>query len=148
MKMKKSDIGVVVIMYAICAFFYSMCIKLQAGSQTYPMFTIALLFGLTTLYVVKMVIAARKFGTEKGMEAFDGFMPLQFVVSLAMVLGYLFLMNFLGFFVATTLFVIALMLFLKVPKLHILISVVALDLLIYLAFVKFLGVKLPAGLLF
>lgn len=148
MKMKKSDIGVVVIMYAICAFFYSMCVNLQASSQTYPMFTIALLFGLTTLYAVKMIIAARKFGTEKGTEAFEGFMPIQFVVSLVLVLAYLFLMKFLGFFTATTIFVVVLMLYLKVPKLHILISVAALDLLIYLAFIKFLGVKLPSGLLF
>jgi hypothetical protein len=38
--------------------------------------------------------------------------------------------------------------FLGVPKVHTLIAVVAINLLVYFAFVQFLGVKLPAGLLF
>ena len=148
MKMKKSDIGVVAVMYAVCAFFYAMCTQLEKGSQTYPLFTIGLLFALTTMYVVKMVIDARRHGTEKGTEAFSDFLPAQFAVCLALVVVYLFLIKLLGFFVSTTLFVVAAMLYLRVPKLHILISVIALDLLIYLAFIRFLGVKLPAGLLF
>ena len=44
--MKKTDIGVVVFMYAVCAFFYAYSYKLTEESKTYPMFTIALLFAL------------------------------------------------------------------------------------------------------
>ena len=47
--MKKTDIGVVAFMYEVCAFFYAYSSKLTAESKTYPMFTIALLFALTTL---------------------------------------------------------------------------------------------------
>ncbi len=43
---------------------------------------------------------------------------------------------------------IACLVYLKVPVLHTVIAVVAMDLLIYLAFVQFLQVRLPAGLLF
>ena len=64
MKMKKTDIGVVVFMYAVCAFFYAYSYKLTEESKTYPMFTIALLFALTTLYLVQMIISARKFGVR------------------------------------------------------------------------------------
>ena len=149
MKMKKTDIGVVAFMYAVCAFFYVYSFKLSASSKTYPMFTIALLFGLTTLYLVQMIIAARKFGVESGAdEVFAGFKPMQFFVSLALTVVYFFMMKYIGFFTATIIFMIASLLYLKVRPVPMIITVVAMNLLIYLAFVKFLGVRLPSGLLF
>ena len=147
--MKKTDIGVVVFMYAVCAFFYAYSYKLTEESKTYPMFTIALLFALTTLYLVQMIINARKFGVESGAdEVFAGFKPVQFIVSVALILVYFVLMKYVGFFVSTTLFMLACLLFLRVPILATVISIVSIDLLIYLAFVLFLGVRLPAGILF
>ena len=149
MKMKKTDIGVVGFMYAVCAFFYVYSFDLKKGSETYPLFTIALLFGLTTLYLINMIIAAKKHGVESGVdEVFEGFQPVQFFVSVALTIVYFFMMKYLGFFVATTVFMIASLAYLKVPVLHSAIAVVAVDLLIYIAFVEFLGVKLPKGLLF
>ena len=149
MKMKKTDIGVVAFMYAVCAFFYVYSFKLSASSKTYPMFTIALLFGLTTLYLVQMIIAARKFGVESGAdEVFAGFKPMQFFVSLALTVVYFFMMKYIGFFTATIVFMIASLLYLRVRPVPMIITVVAMNLLIYLAFVKFLGVRLPSGLLF
>ena len=147
--MKKTDIGVVAFMYAVCAFFYVYSFKLSASSKTYPMFTIALLFGLTTLYLVQMIIAARKFGVESGAdEVFAGFKPMQFFVSLALTVVYFFMMKYIGFFTATIVFMIASLLYLKVRPVPMIITVAAMNLLIYLAFVKFLGVRLPSGLLF
>ena len=75
MKMKKTDIGVVVFMYAVCAFFYVHMLQLQTNSQTYPRFTIVLLFGLTTVYLLQMLMNAKKHGVESGVDkVFDGFM--------------------------------------------------------------------------
>ena len=149
MKMKKTDIGVVVFMYAFCAFFYSYSSKLSAGSKTYPLFTISLLFGLTTLYLFQMILAARKYGVESGVNTvFAGFKALQFTLSLVLTIVYFFLVKYLGFFSATTIFMIASFIYLKVPVLHSVIALVAMNLLIYLAFVQFLGVRLPAGILF
>ena len=149
MKMKKTDIGVVGFMYAVCAFFYVYSFKLSATSKTYPMFTIALLFCLTTLYLVQMIISARKFGVESGaQEVFAGFKPVQFVVSLALTAVYFFMMKYLGFFSATVIFMFASLLYLRVHIVPALVSVVVMNLLIYFAFVKFLGVRLPSGLLF
>lgn len=148
MKMKKTDIGVVAFMYAVCAFFYAYSFSLSESSKSYPLFTIVLLFGLTTLYLVQMIIAARKFGVESGVDkVFAGFKPVQFFLSLVLTIAYFFLINYLGFFTATTLFMIASFIYLKVPLLHSVIALVAMDLLIYLAFVQFLGVRLPTGLL-
>ena len=102
LKMKKTDIGVVGFMYAVCAFFYVYSYQLTAESKKYPMFTIILLFGLTTLYLVQMIIAARKFGVESGVnEVFEGFKPAQFFVSLALTIVYFLMMKYLGFFTAT-----------------------------------------------
>lgn len=149
MKMKKTDIGVVAFMYVVCAFFYAYSGKLTEESKTYPMFTIALLFALTTLYLILMIINARKFGVESGAdEVFAGFKPVQFIVSVVLTIVYFFMMKYLGFFTATIVFMVASLLYLKVRPVPMLISVVAMNLLIYFAFVKFLGVKLPSGLLF
>lgn len=148
MKMKKTDIGVVAFMYAVCAFFYVYSFDLSESSKSYPLFTITLLFGLTTLYLIQMIIAARKFGVESGVDkVFAGFKPLQFGLALILTVVYFFLIKYLGFFTATTLFMIASFVYLKVPVLHSVIALVAMDLLIYLAFVLFLGVRLPAGIL-
>ena len=149
MKMKKTDIGVVVFMYAVCAFFYAYSYKLTEESKTYPMFTIALLFALTTLYLVQMIINARKFGVESGAdEVFAGFKPVQFIVSIVLTLVYFLMIKYLGFFSATIIFMFASLLYLKVHIVPAVISVLVMNLLIYFAFVKFLGVKLPSGLLF
>lgn len=149
MKMKKTDIGVVIFMYAFCAFFYVYSSKLSAGSKTYPLFTISLLFGLTTLYLIQMILAARKYGVESGVDkVFAGFKALQFTLSLVLTIVYFFLVKYLGFFSATTIFMIASFIYLKVPVLHSVIALVAMNLLIYVAFVMFLGVRLPAGILF
>ena len=147
--MKKTDIGVVGFMYAVCAFFYVYSFQLSATSKTYPIFTIALLFCLTTLYLVQMIISARKFGVESGaQEVFAGFKPVQFVVSLALTAVYFFMMKYLGFFSATVIFMFASLLYLRVHIVPAVVSVVVMNLLIYFAFVKFLGVRLPSGLLF
>ena len=146
--MKKTDIGVVAFMYAVCAFFYVYSFDLSESSKSYPMFTIVLLFGLTTLYLIQMIIAAKKYGVESGVDkVFAGFLPKQFILSLVLTVVYFFLIKYLGFFTATTLFMIASFVYLKVPVLHSVIALVSMDLLIYLAFVLFLGVRLPAGIL-
>ena len=149
MKMQKTDIGVVVFMYAVCGFFYAYSAKLSDTSRTYPKFTIALLFFLTTFYLVQMILNARRFGVESGVDTvFAGFKPVQFIVSVVLTIVYFFMMKYLGFFTATIVFMVASLLYLKVRPVPMLISVVAMNLLIYFAFVKFLGVKLPSGLLF
>ena len=58
------------------------------------------------------------------------------------------MMKFLGFFSATTIYLVAALVYLRVPVVHSAITVVGVDVMIYLAFVMFLGVKLPKGLLF
>ena len=146
MKMKKTDIGVVATMYAICIAFYIFTLKLKPASQTYPKFCIFLLGGLTTLYLIKMLYQAKKYGVESGVkEVFDGFLSKQFYPVFFAAIGYLILMNYLGFYISTIIFMTVVLLYLKVPKKYTVITVIAIIVLIYCAFTLFLGVKLPAG---
>ncbi len=149
MKMKKTDIGVVVFMYAVCAYFYYHMLQLKASSQTYPRFTIILLFGLTTLYLIQMIISAKKYGVESGVDqVFKDFQPAQFFVCLAATILYLICIHFFGFYISTVVFMAAVLLYLKVPPLFSAITVVVIIALIFFAFQKFLGVKLPVGIIF
>ena len=149
MKMKKTDIGVVVFMYAVCGLFLSMSGSLSASSRTYPLFTIALLFGLTTLYLLTMVVKAKKNGVESGKEELlEGFEGLQLLICIVLTVAYMLLIRYLGFFSATILFMLAVLLYLRVPILATVLATAVINLLVYLAFTKFLGVRLPGGLLF
>ena len=145
--MKKTDIGVVAFVYAVALFFLSMTLKLPKPAQAYPLFIIVLL-ALTTLYVVQMIIGAKKKGVESGMEDFKDFLPKQFFPVLAMIVVYLVLMYFVGFYISTALFMVVSLLFLKVKKWQILLSTAVILVLVYCAFTLFLGVKLPMGILF
>lgn len=147
--MKKTDIGVVCFMYAVCALFLSMTLKLKPAAQTYPIFIICMLAALTTLYVFNMIRAAKKEGVTSGInEVFADFLPRQFLPILAMIIAYLVAMYLVGFYISTLIFMIGCLLYLKVPKLHIAISTIVVLGLVYCAFTAFLGVRLPAGLLF
>ena len=149
MKMKKTDVGVVVFMYAVCGLFLGMSGSLSDSSRTYPLFSIALLFGLTTLYLLNMVVKAKKYGVESGTEELlEGFEGLQLLVCIGLTVAYMLLIRYLGFFSATILFMLAVLLYLRVPLLATVLATAVINLLVYFAFVKFLGVRLPGGLLF
>ncbi len=144
--MKKTDIGVVAFMYLVCAYFYSQTVTFREDSQTYPKFTIVLLFTLTTLYLLQMLVAARKHGVESGVSTvFKDFQPKQFFVCLLGAIAYVVLMHFFGFYISTVIFMAAVLLYLRVPLLHSAIAIVAIVALVYFAFGKFLGVRLPVG---
>jgi len=147
--MKKTDIGVVGFMYAVCAFFFFMSRDLKKEARIYPLCIIALLFLLTTGYVIEMLFAAKKRGVTSGIqEIFEGFQPKQFFVILGLLLAYLVGMYFVGFYPTTIVLMVASLLYLRVPKWQILISTIVILGLVYGAFTLFLGVKLPVGLLF
>lgn len=147
--MKKSDIGVVAFMYGICIMFLVMTLKLKKAAQTYPLFIIIVLAALTTMYVVKMIIEAKRLGVTNGLdEIFAETLPRQFLPILGMIIAYLVAMYVVGFYPSTVVFMVACLWFLKVPKWQIALSTLVVVGLVYGAFAMFLGVRLPVGLLF
>ena len=145
--MKKTDIGVCLAMYGVCAFFLYMTLQLPKAAQIYPTCVIALLAGLTTLHVFNMVRGAIRQGVTSGFEDFKEFLPKQFFTLLAMIVLYLVAMPYLGFYVASVLFMTASLLFLRVKLWQIVLAEIAIFVLVYCAFTLFLEVHLPEGTL-
>ncbi|MBQ9419595.1 MAG: tripartite tricarboxylate transporter TctB family protein [Synergistaceae bacterium] len=148
MKMKKTDIGVCLVMYSVCAFFLYMTLQLPKSAQIYPLCVIALLAALTSLHVINMIRAAFKEGVESGLDDFKNFVPSQFFVLFAMIVIYLAVMPYLGFYVASVLFMSASLIFLRVKLWQAVLAEIAIMVLVYCAFTLFLEVRLPAGILF
>ena len=148
MKMKKTDIGVCLVMYGVCAFFLYMTLQLPKAAQIYPLCVIALLAALTTLHVFNMIRAAIKEGVESGLDDFKDFVPSQFFVLFAMIVMYLAVMPYLGFYVASVLFMSASLIFLRVKLWQAVLAEIAIIALVYCAFTLFLEVRLPAGIIF
>ena len=69
--MKKTDIGVVGFMYAVCVFFFAMAQDLKKDAQVYPVFIITLLFLLifvlmTAMNLMQVVADRKKIADRKG----------------------------------------------------------------------------------
>ena len=146
--MKKTDIGVCLAMYAICAFFLYMTLQLPKSAQIYPLCVISLLAALTTFHVFNMIRAAIREGVTSGLEDFADFVPSQFFTIFAMIVIYLVIMPYLGFYISSILFMTASLIFLRVKILPAVLAEIAIFALVYCAFTLFLEVRLPSGSIF
>ena len=146
--MKKTDIGVCAAMYAVCAFFLYMTLQLPEAAQIHPVCVIALLAALTTLHVFNMIRGAIREGVTSGLEDFKDFLPSQFFILFAMIVAYLILMPWLGFYLASVLFMSACLIFLRVKIWQGVLAEIVILALVYFAFSVFLEVRLPEGTLF
>ena len=147
--MKKTDVGVVAFMYGVCVWFLLMNQRLPADAQIYPKFIIAVLGGLTTLYLIKMLITAKKQGVTNGFpELFKGFLPRQFFPILGLAVGYLAALYLIGFYPATLIFMILVLWFMNIKPRTIVITTAAIMLLVFITFNVVLKVSLLKGLVF
>lgn len=149
--MKKSDIGVVAMIYAVCLFFFVMTLHLKADAQTYPLCLIGGLFALNTLYLGRSVWVLRREGggvRNDFPEVFNGFQARQFSVLALGCVVYMLLMYVAGFYIASVAYLVGTMLYLHVPLRHLILTVAVLAAMIYAVFTLFLKVPLPVGLLF
>lgn len=148
--MKKTDIGVVVFLYAVGLSFLKFTLDLPEGAQAYPLFLIIMLLGLTTLYLVLQLIKLSK--TRELIDdlktSFEGFQPLQFFGVAAACVAFLALIYWAGYYIASLIFMVGTMLFLRVKPLYIVAATAVMMALVYVVFSWFLKVPLPAGELF
>lgn len=153
--MTRSEICVIVSVYAICLFFFYMTLQLPSPAQIYPLCLIVGLAILNSLYLGKCLIKFSKASTGNGSrisndlpEIFSGFKFAQFFFVLGACLLYPLLLYLIGFYPASLIYLIAVMLGLKVKPLSMIISVVFLGCLVYGVFTLFLKVPLPIGVIF
>jgi len=146
--MKKTDIGVCLVMYGVCAFFLYMTLKLPKSAQIYPLCVISLLAALTTLHVFNMIRGAIRDGVTSGLEDLKDFIPSQFFIIFAMIVIYLVIMPYLGFYISSVIFMSSVLIFLRVKIWQAVLAEAVIIALVYCAFTLFLEVRLPAGVLF
>ena len=135
--MKKSDIPVVCIIYAIAIVFLIMTLNLPEAAQVYP-------------YLIRTFL---KYRQDHKIEndypiVFNGFLPKQFFGVFLSVAAYLVLMHFCGYYVATVIYLAGSLLFLKVPMRYNLMTVGVMVVMVAGVFSYFLKVPLPAGIFF
>lgn len=150
--MTRSDIGVIIIIYAVCILFLYMTLQLKAAAQIYPLALIGILALLDTLYLGKCVMQLRKSGDSRIVndmgKIFAGFLPAQFFFVIGSCIAYIIALYYLGFYISGFIYLLSVMLFLKVRQMQIWVTIGVLGLLIYGVFTVFLKVPLPKGLLF
>ena len=81
-------------------------------------------------------------------DLFAGFQWKQFAFICLGCVGYMLLMHVAGFYIASICYLVGTLAFLRVPRWHIVLTVVVMAALIYAVFTLFLKVPLPVGLLF
>ncbi len=150
--MKRSDLCVVGVIYAVSLAFFIMNVQLPEEAQTYPMGLIIALAGLNTLYLLQCLMKAWKAGTlsiaNDIPEIFKGFQPKQFFFVTGGCALFLVLMYTVGYYIAGAIYLVGTLLFFKVDMRWIAITLVTLVALIYAVFTLFLKVPLPTGMLF
>ncbi len=149
-RMKRSDIGVTALVYAFTLFFLYMTLKLPPDAQTYPLCLITGLLVLNTCYLGRCLWQLRRrTGIRNDLpELFAGFQWGQFAFICLGCVVYMLLMHVAGFYVASICYLVGTLAFLRVPRWHIVLTVVVMAALIYAVFTLFLKVPLPVGLLF
>lgn len=148
--MKKSDIPVVCIIYAIGIVFLIMTLQLPEAAQIYPTVLVSALILVNTLYLISAFLRYRQ---NHHIEddypiIFKGFLPLQFFGVFVAIALYLVLMYFFGYYISTVLYLGGSLLFLKVPMKYNLMTVIVMAVMVAVVFSYFLKVPLPTGLLF
>lgn len=148
--MKKSDIGLITAIYGITAFFFVLVIQYKPEVRIYPFFVMGVLCTLNTVFLIKQLIA---FAKAKKVEndyktIFKQFELKQFTVVFLLSLIYVCVIDIIGFYPASLLYLIGTLLFLKVRILSIALTLILFGSVIFTAFSKFLRVPLPSGWFF
>ncbi|QOY38257.1 tripartite tricarboxylate transporter TctB family protein [Anaerobacillus isosaccharinicus] len=141
-------IGVGILIFSII--FYLKTGTMPSGAATFPK-VILTTFGLFGIGIALFGLKKSKYKNEGVIDEDELDIPTIKLpmFSLSIVIGYVILMTLLGFFVSTSIFVIGFMIFYKIKSIiAISLTVVSLNLFIYLLFVYQLNVRLPQGILF
>ncbi|NEU30191.1 tripartite tricarboxylate transporter TctB family protein [bacterium LRH843] len=144
--MKKVNMysGLVVIL--IAAIFYSMTLSfpVQAVEETGPAFIPRIYSGILIFLGILLVIQSLR---EKNELERVNMMTISLVIGLVFV--YVFFIQFIGFYIATFLFLVTFLWFMKVRKMAVLLGVpISVMLVVFIFFQKILVVPIPLGSLF
>ena len=146
--MRKYDKFLTIGLFILEAFYFILIKQLPPKAARYPYFVLGLMVFLTLLLAINTFLIKPK-NTEENKEEdqFKGNLYGQFFLVIALSAVYVILIDIIGFFVTTAIYLFVTMLALKSNiKWSIVVSIVF-SIFLYLVFVSFLKVPVPRGFL-
>lgn len=145
--MKKSELYVIVFMLCFCAFFAYETLQLPIAAQRYPLFVIGMLGVLTIIKFINMFLASAqsKRVVDDSSKVWEGFLSKQFFTVFIASVVFFVLMYFIGFYLASLLYLAYSLHYFKIPVKYSAITIVAMLVIVYAVFTEFLNVPLPMG---
>ena len=146
--MRKYDKFLTIGLFILEAFYFILIKQLPAKAARYPYFVLGLMVFLTLLLAINTFIIKPKNAEEdKEEDQFKGNLYGQFFLIMALSAVYVILIDIIGFFVTTAIYLFVTMVILKSNiKWSIVVSIVF-PIFLYLVFVSFLKVPVPRGFL-
>ena len=146
--MRKYDKFLTIGLFILEAFYFILIKQLPAKAARYPYFVLGLMVFLTLLLAINTFIIKPKDAEEdKEEDQFKGNLYGQFFLIMALSAIYVILIDIIGFFVTTAIYLFVTMVTLKSNiKWSIVVSILF-PVFLYLIFVSFLKVPVPKGFL-
>ena len=146
--MRKYDKFLTIGLFILEAFYFLLIKQLPPKAARYPYFVLGLMVFLTLLLAINTFIIKPKNSEEdKEEDQFKGNLYGQFFLIMALSAVYVILIDIIGFFVTTAIYLFVTMVILKSSiKWSIVVSIVF-SIFLYLVFVSFLKVPVPRGFL-
>ena len=146
-KRLNSDTVSGLIIVVISIFFLSFTNKMPAGAARFPKIMLSLL-GILGFILVLRGLRASIINKFNGKEAISPNSEKNPMIAIALIAIYAVLLKVIGFYIATTVYIILFMLFFQEKRIKIiLLTVLGINIFIYLLFVVQLNVELPQGIL-
>ena len=148
--MKESDLCVIAVVYGVATWFLVMTLQLPPAAQSYPLILLTALYLCNTLFLGKQLYSfyRHRVVLNDFRKLFAGFLPGQFFGVLAGCSIYMALVNYLGYYISSVLYLLLAQFFLKVKPIPAIISCACIMIVTYLVFSMFLHVPLPLGVWF
>ena len=146
--MRKYDKFLTIGLFILEAFYFILIKQLPPKAARYPYFVLGLMVFLTLLLAINtFLIKPKNAEEEKGEDQFKGNLYGQFFFVIVLSAVYVVLIDIIGFFVTTAIYLFVTMVALKSSiKWSIVVSILF-PIFLYLIFVSFLKVPVPRGFL-
>ena len=153
--MRKYDKFLTIGLFILEAFYFLLIKQLPPKAARYPYFVLGLMVFLTLLLAINtFLIKPKNAEEEKGEDQFKGnlygqffFVIVQFFLIMALSAVYVILIDIIGFFVTTAIYLFVTMVALKSSVKWSIVVSILFPIFLYLIFVSFLKVPVPKGFL-
>lgn len=132
-------------------FMFIVSLSIPAQTAFYPRIVLGLMFLFSGISVYRSLISSKSITDEnvKDTQYLKGYIIKMPFISVLFILGYSFCINFLGYFISTSLFLLAFMYYCGFKNLKkIIVIILGTNLFMYLILVLQLNIQFPKGLLF